>query len=120
MANEPEINEKTLYHLRVKGILDEKWTDWFDGFVMTSRNDGETLLSGQAPDQAALHGVLDKIHSLGLPLLLVLQTECPCNSKNCSLRGQCQECLANHAASGKLPFCFRERTHWDKQVSKIR
>lgn len=120
MANEQDIEQKSLYHIRVKGVLGEKWTNWFDGFVMTSRNDGETLLSGHAPDQAALHGVLAAIHSLGLPLLLVLQTECPCSSKNCSLRGRCQECLAHHATGGKLPFCFRARTRWNKQLSKIR
>ena len=119
MADEQENQKKTLYHIRVQGILDDKWAGWFDGFVMTSRSDGETLLSGNAPDQAALHGVLAKIHNLGLPLLLVLQTECPCSSTNCSLCGQCQECVAYHATNGKLPFCFRERTRWNKQLNKI-
>jgi hypothetical protein len=120
MAKKQNSNEKTIYHIRVKGNLDEKWVDWFDSFVMTSRGNGETLLSGPSVDQAALHGVLDKIHSLGLQLLLVMRTECPCNSKNCLRHGQCQECLAYHEARGELPFCFKEKTRWDKQYSKIR
>lgn len=112
-------NEPSIYHIRVKGDLDEKWADWFQGFVMTSRGDGETLLSGSAVDQAALHGVLDKIHSLGLQLLLVVRSECPCTSKNCSRRGQCQECTAYHRDLGQLPYCFRARTRWNIQCAKI-
>ena len=65
------------YHIRVEGELDAKWEDWFDGFVITSRKDGETLLRGTVRDQAALYGVLTKIHSLGLPLLLVAQARGP-------------------------------------------
>ena len=85
MADETtDLRKTSIYHIRVKGNLDEKWADWFEGFVMTSRDDGETLLTGAVVDQAALHGVLGKIHSLGLPLLLVAQTDCPCSSKKLS------------------------------------
>jgi hypothetical protein len=106
---------KKIYHIRVQGSLDEKWADWFKDFVMASRGNGETLLSGPVVDQAALQGVLGKIHSLGLPLLLVAQTGCPCPSKNCPRHGQCHECAAHYGNNGKLPFCFRERTRWDKR-----
>jgi hypothetical protein len=119
MAKEQLVHESAIYHIRVQGMLDEKWADWFDGFAMTSRNSGETLLSGAVTDQGTLHGVLGKIRGLGLPLLLVLKTECPCSSKNCSQRGQCQACAAHQAAKGVLPFCFRERTRWNKQLQKI-
>ena len=64
-----------LYHIRVKGTLDAKWTDWFDGLVLTSLADGETLLRGRLADQAALHGILNKINRLGLFLILVAQVE---------------------------------------------
>jgi hypothetical protein len=118
MADEQASAEK-IYHIRVKGNLDEKWADWFEGFVMASRDNGETLLSGAVMDQAALHGVLARIHSLGLPLLLVARTGCPCSKKNCPRRGQCRECVAYHGAKGKLPYCFRARTRWDKQCTGL-
>jgi hypothetical protein len=115
MVDKQELHNGDIYHIRVKGNLDEKWTDWFEGFVMASRGSGETLLSGAAMDQAALQGVLAKIHGLGLPLLLVARTGCPCPSKNCPRHGQCHECAAHYGDKGKLPFCFRERTRWDKR-----
>jgi hypothetical protein len=115
MTDKRESIERTIYHIRVKGNLDEKWVGWFEGFEMTARDSGETLLTGPVVDQAALHGVLDKIHSLGLPLLLVAQIECPCTKKRCPRRGQCRECAAYHGAKGKLPYCFRARTKWDRQ-----
>ena len=109
--------KQRIYHIRAKGELDEKWADWFEGFVITSRENGETLLTGPVVDQAALHGVLDRIHGLGLPLLLVAQTGCPCPKKNCPRRGQCRECAAYHDAKGKLPYCFRTGTRWDKRCA---
>lgn len=47
-----------------------KWMDWFGGFEITYTN-GDTLLQGIVPDQAALHGILSKINDLGLLLLSV-------------------------------------------------
>jgi hypothetical protein len=109
-----------IYHIRVKGQLDDKWTEWFEGFAMTAREDGSTLLSGAVADQAALHGVLGKLNSLGLELLLVAQADCPCSSKNCQMRAQCRTCADHHAAQNKLPYCFRPRTRWDKQCTSRR
>jgi hypothetical protein len=117
MVDKREVQTESIYHIRVKGNLDEKWADWFEGFVMASRGNGETLLTGAVLDQAALQGVLGKLHSLGLPLLLVAQTDCPCSSKNCPRRGRCRECVAHYASNGRLPFCFRERTKWDKRCA---
>jgi hypothetical protein len=57
--------------MRVKGNLDAKWSNWFDGLTITPQADDETLLTGPVADQAALHGLLDKIRDLGLPLLSV-------------------------------------------------
>ena len=59
------------YEIRVRGKLDLKWSDWFDGFTITPAGDTETKLIGTVADQAALHGVLHKIRDLGLPLLSV-------------------------------------------------
>ncbi len=58
----------------MKGILDEKWSDWFDGFTIAPQGD-ETLLIGPVADQAALHGLLAKIRDLGLPLLSIKRVE---------------------------------------------
>jgi hypothetical protein len=118
MADE-RVVAQDIYHIRVKGNLDVKWADWFEGFVMAARDDGETLLSGPVVDQAALHGLLAKIHSLGLPLLLVARTGCPCSSKNCTRRGQCHDCAAYHGDKGELPYCFRVKTRWDKHCTAL-
>jgi hypothetical protein len=117
MSDKHMFREASIYHIRVKGTLSEKWADWFDGFVIASRANDETLLTGPVVDQSALHGLLAKIRDLGLPLLFVAQTDCPCPKKNCPRRGHCQQCEAYHGAKGKLPYCFREKTRWDKQCA---
>lgn len=63
------------YHIRVKGHLDQCWSDWFDGFTITNVENGEAILSGTIIDQAALHGLLMKVRDLGLPLLAVSRVE---------------------------------------------
>ena len=57
------------YEIKIKGYLDEKWSDWFDGFTITPQDQNETLLVGLVSDQGALHGILAKIRDLGLPIL---------------------------------------------------
>ena len=68
-------HEPGLYEIRLKGHLDAKWADWFDGLTITRADNGETLLSGAVVDQAALHGVLRKVRDLGLPLVSVNQID---------------------------------------------
>ena len=75
MSNGHEFDKQGIYRIRVKGNLDQKWSDWFDGFTITPQADDETLLTGPVVDQAALHGLLAKIRDLGLPILLVKQAE---------------------------------------------
>lgn len=67
MERSPE--QPVIYHLRVKGVLDGKWSNWFDGFAIIPLSSGDTLLAGPIVDQAALHGLLNKIRDLGLTLL---------------------------------------------------
>jgi hypothetical protein len=62
----------TYYHIRLKSHLDPSWSDWFNGLTISNEANGETLLHGPLPDQAALHGVLIKIRDLGLPLLSIM------------------------------------------------
>ena len=64
-------HEPGQYEIRLKGHLDDKWADWFDGLTITREDNGETRLTGPVVDQAALHGVLRKVRDLGMPLLSV-------------------------------------------------
>jgi len=59
------------YEIRLKGHLAPRWAAWFDGLTLTRERDGTTLLSGPVVDQAELHGLLQKVRDLGLPLLSV-------------------------------------------------
>lgn len=59
------------YEIKIKGHLDESWSDWFEGLAFSYGSDGTTTLSGEIFDQAALHGLLKKIRDLGMPLLSV-------------------------------------------------
>ena len=63
--------EPERYEIRIKGHLDDKWADWFEGLTLTREDNGETLLIGPVVDQAALHGVLRKVRDLGMPLISV-------------------------------------------------
>ena len=61
--------------IRVKGRIDEHWSDWFDDLTITHTDQDETILSGTVVDQAALYGLLAKLRDLGLPLLSVNRVE---------------------------------------------
>ena len=63
------------YEIRVGGRLDTRWAAWFDGLTLTHGGDGTTVLRGVVVDQAALHGVLQKVRDLGLPLLAVTRVD---------------------------------------------
>ena len=75
MTDGREFDKPGIYRLRVKGVLDEKWSDWFAGLTVVPHAGGETLLTGPVRDQAALHGILARIRDLGLPLLAVERVE---------------------------------------------
>jgi hypothetical protein len=61
--------EPELYEIRVRGHLDARWANRFEGLTITLQADGDTLLTGPVIDQAALHGLLKKVRDLGLPLV---------------------------------------------------
>lgn len=73
MTDVKDYDTPAIYRICVKGVLDPSWSDWFDGFTITSTED-ETKLTGLVADQAALHGILTKINDLGLSLTSVSQT----------------------------------------------
>ncbi len=60
--------------IRVQGHLEPRWAAWFDGLLLTRLPDGTTLLQGHVADQAALHGLLQKVRDTGLPLISVVHT----------------------------------------------
>jgi hypothetical protein len=62
-----------IYEIRVEGHLADRWCDWFDGMAIYTDPSGQTLLTGLLSDQAALYGVLSKIHNLNLVLISVLR-----------------------------------------------
>ena len=60
-----------IHEIRVQGRLDDRWVDWLEGLAFTRENDGTTTLTGPLADQAALHGVLNTIRDLNLPIVSV-------------------------------------------------
>ncbi len=63
------------YEIRLQGHLDVRWAASFDGLAVSQQDDGTTLVSGSVADQAALHGLLQRVRDLGLPLVSVTHVE---------------------------------------------
>jgi hypothetical protein len=68
-------NEAGRYEIRLKGHLDARWAAWFDGLTLTHDSDGTTVIHGSVVDQAALHGLLQKVRDVGLPLVSVTHVD---------------------------------------------
>ena len=62
------------YEIRVEGVLDQRWTAWFEDLEIASDHD-QTVISGPVADQAALHGLLNRVCDLGLVLVSVRRLE---------------------------------------------
>ena len=71
----PDRPEAGRYEIRLTGRLDTHWAAWFDGLTVSHETDGTTVISGPIADQAALHGVLQRVRDLGLPLVSVIRVE---------------------------------------------
>ncbi len=76
-TNQPHSPENGgIYEIKIKGLLDEHWNQWFEGMALKRVDNGEsgqmcTLITGPIPDQPALHGLLAKIRDLNLTLISI-------------------------------------------------
>ena len=68
-------HEAGRYEIRLKGHLDGRWVAWFDGLSLSLERDGTTVIHGPVADQAALHGLLQKVRDTGLALVSVTRVE---------------------------------------------
>ena len=73
------LDRPVTYQIKVPGELDESWSDWDGEMTVAVVYEGDgppvTTLTGTV-DQAALHGLLRRLYSLGLPLISVICVEC--------------------------------------------
>ena len=69
------------YEICVAGRLAPRWSAWFDGLTVAPDPDGNTVLRGGVADQAALHGVLQKLRDVGLPLLSLTRVPSPASTE---------------------------------------
>jgi hypothetical protein len=74
-STEGSRHEADQYEIRLKGHLEDRWVAWFDGLRLRRERDGTTILEGLVADQAALHGLLQKVRDTGLALVSVDRIE---------------------------------------------
>lgn len=65
------MSERLVYQIRINSHLDETWVAWFLPLEVVNEENGEATLTGIVRDQAELHGLLDRVFDLNLPLLSV-------------------------------------------------
>jgi hypothetical protein len=75
----------TVYRIRFREQLDQRWSAWLGGLKVSHEANGETVLTGEVVDQAALHGLLSKMRDLHLTLIAVYPVETDSPSKEESL-----------------------------------
>jgi hypothetical protein len=63
--------EKAKYEIAIEGLLDARWSEWFEGWTVAPQEIGITILTSPPIDQASLHGLLTKIRDLNCTLLSV-------------------------------------------------
>ena len=73
LSSEQPVDDRdaVVYQIRIKGQLDQTWSDWFTPLTIVNEPQGEATLTGAVRDQAELHGLLDKVFNLNLTLLAV-------------------------------------------------
>ena len=75
----PEYNHQHLvYRIKVKGLLDKCWSDWFDGMEIEQLDEECTVITGPVRDQSALHGLLNRIRDMGMHLMSIERNHPDC------------------------------------------
>jgi len=74
-SRQPTGRDSARYEIRLAAELDDHWSAWFDGLTVCHTGDGTTVLSGRVSDQAVLHGLLQRVRDLGVPLVSVKRTD---------------------------------------------
>ena len=74
MAIQQKYHGSSVYRIKLKGRLDHSWSNWFEQMAISTAGD-DTILMGPVADQAALHGLLNRIRDLNLTLLSVERFE---------------------------------------------
>ena len=67
--------DRQAYEIRLQGRLSPRWSGALDGLQMTANDDGTTTLAGDLADQAALHGLLQRIRDLGMPIISICRVD---------------------------------------------
>jgi hypothetical protein len=65
---------RRVYQFRIVGHIDDRWSEWFEGFTTARCDDGTCILTGPVTDQAQLHGMLARLRDIGAPLLSLRTT----------------------------------------------
>jgi hypothetical protein len=83
-------DQPVTYQIQVQGCISQRWANWFDDMTITVKDQDDigqpgggsaiTTLTGIVADQAALLGLLQKLYTLGFPLLLVRRKEANCTN----------------------------------------
>jgi hypothetical protein len=92
------------YEIRIQGHLETRWAGWFDGLSLIHDSDGTTVIRGPVVDQAALHGLLQRVRDIGLPLVSVTHVGPNQANSEPHLEGQQDEDhrLKSHSVGGLL------------------
>ena len=74
------------YRIAIQGVVSENWRRRLGGLEVTTSgpesDEPRTILQGRLRDQAALHGLLDTLYALHLPILEVTKVDGRCESKS--------------------------------------
>lgn len=74
-TSQPDRHSGRTYEVRLQGHLDPRWAARLDVPTLTHECDGTTTLGGVTDDQAALHGLLQRVRDLGLAIISVIPVD---------------------------------------------